>query len=287
MIRILAVAWGNKMFKIGEFSKLAQVSGHLLRHYDDIGLLRPAAVDEQNGYRYYSATQLPRLNQILALRAMDLSLEQIQNMLDGSVTAEEIRHMFTLKKAQLEQAIREDGQKLQSIEARLQRIDEADPAEQNQEFDMVVKSIPEMTIVGLRDSFHDFAAAKRCIGEMKHALDAAKYEVGHLVAILHNETMQETGHELELGFIVDSAVDPLEITPGRVAKTRVLPAVDQMVTAVRVGIPSSAHVCRNDVALWIESNNYKISGPGREVFLVPPFPGQEEKTVTEIQYPIV
>ena len=52
------------MFKIGEFSKLSQVSVKALRHYDALGLLKPARVDRFTGYRYYSADQLPRLYRI-------------------------------------------------------------------------------------------------------------------------------------------------------------------------------------------------------------------------------
>jgi DNA-binding transcriptional MerR regulator len=56
------------MFRIGEFSHIAQVSGRLLRYYEEIGLLSPAYSDPQTGYRYYSAEQLPRLNRILVLK---------------------------------------------------------------------------------------------------------------------------------------------------------------------------------------------------------------------------
>jgi len=63
------------MFKIGEFSKLSQVTVKTLRYYDEIGLLKPAEVDRFTSYRYYSVDQLPRLNRILALKDLGLSLE--------------------------------------------------------------------------------------------------------------------------------------------------------------------------------------------------------------------
>ncbi|TCW58206.1 MerR-like DNA binding protein [Bacillus thuringiensis] len=43
------------MFKIGDFSKLSSLSIRMLRHYDKVELLQPVKVDEQSGYRYYSA----------------------------------------------------------------------------------------------------------------------------------------------------------------------------------------------------------------------------------------
>lgn len=70
------------MFRIGEFSKIAQVSGRLLRYYDEIGLLSPQSIDPETGYRYYSARQLPRLNRILVLKELGLSLEHIAHLLD-------------------------------------------------------------------------------------------------------------------------------------------------------------------------------------------------------------
>ena len=82
------------MFKIGDFSKLIQVSVKKLRYYDEIGLLKPVQVDRFTGYRYYSFEQLPRLNRILALKDLGLSLEQIVQLLNEAVPANTIRGMF-------------------------------------------------------------------------------------------------------------------------------------------------------------------------------------------------
>lgn len=49
------------MFTIGEFSKLSGVSPRMLRHYEALGLFCPAEVGPDNGYRYYTAAQLPEL----------------------------------------------------------------------------------------------------------------------------------------------------------------------------------------------------------------------------------
>ena len=45
------------MLKIGEFSKLSRVSVRMLRHYDEIGLLKPAEIDRFTDYRYYVQSQ--------------------------------------------------------------------------------------------------------------------------------------------------------------------------------------------------------------------------------------
>src|SRR5215470_9392636 len=71
------------LLRIGEFARMTKVSVKMLRHYDRIGLLRPARVDESTGYRYYTATQLPRLNRILMLRDLGFSLRDIAKLIDA------------------------------------------------------------------------------------------------------------------------------------------------------------------------------------------------------------
>src|SRR4026207_1473597 len=127
-----------KMFRIGEFSKIAQVPGSVLRYYDEIGLLKPDHIDRWTGYRYYSARQLPRLHRILALKELGLTLDQITQMVNEEVQAAEIRGMLALKKAQVEQTVQEEMARLRQIEARLQLIDTSDTPT----FDIVLKSVP-------------------------------------------------------------------------------------------------------------------------------------------------
>lgn len=71
------------MYRIGMFSKLGRVTVKTLRHYDEVGLLRPAYVDEENKYRYYTTDQLFRLNKIVALRQLGFSIPEITGIIDG------------------------------------------------------------------------------------------------------------------------------------------------------------------------------------------------------------
>jgi DNA-binding transcriptional MerR regulator len=85
------------MIKIGDFSKLAHVSIKTLHHYDDLGLLKPIHVDRYSGYRYYDIGQLSRLNRILALKDLGLSLEQVIELLRADLSTAEMRGMLRLK----------------------------------------------------------------------------------------------------------------------------------------------------------------------------------------------
>ena len=106
------------MFKIGDFSKICRVPVSALRYHADIGLLEPAQVDKFTGYRYYSLDQLPRLNRILALKDLGLSLEQITHILRADLPAEQIRGMLRLKQAEIRQQVEEAQTQLARVEAR-------------------------------------------------------------------------------------------------------------------------------------------------------------------------
>src|ERR1051326_8061534 len=104
------------MMRIGEFSKMAQVPVATLRYYDQLGLLKPVEVDRFTGYRYYSATQLPRLHRILALKGLGFSLDQIAAVLDAGLTIEQMRGMLRLRHAQISQQLVDMRSQLVEVE---------------------------------------------------------------------------------------------------------------------------------------------------------------------------
>ena len=111
------------MLKIGEFAWLSQVTVETLRHYDRLDLLKPVRLDPFTGYRYYTLDQLPRLNRILALKDLGLSLEEIARMLDQQVKPDEIRSILESQQAELEREVQEAQRRLTRVEARLKQID--------------------------------------------------------------------------------------------------------------------------------------------------------------------
>ena len=110
------------MLTIGDFARHGRVSVRMLRHYDAIGLLRPAHVDPSSGYRFYKAAQLSRLNRIVALKDLGFTLQQVQAILDEDVSTEELRGMLRLRRAELEAALAATASGLAQVEARL-RLD--------------------------------------------------------------------------------------------------------------------------------------------------------------------
>lgn len=95
---------------IKEFAELTGVSVRTLHYYDEIRLLKPSSVDEQNGYRFYDERCLERMQEILFYRELDFPLKDIQMILsspdyDKQTALKEQKHLLTLKKERLERLI--------------------------------------------------------------------------------------------------------------------------------------------------------------------------------------
>jgi DNA-binding transcriptional MerR regulator len=73
----------STLLSIGEFSRLTHVSVKALRHYDEVGLLRPVNIDDVTGYRQYATAQVPAAHVIRRFRALDMPLEQIRVVLEA------------------------------------------------------------------------------------------------------------------------------------------------------------------------------------------------------------
>ena len=96
--------------QIKEFAKLTGVSVRTLHYYDEIGLLKPALVDAQNGYRFYDENSLLRMQEILFYRELDFPLKSILEILsspdyDKQKALAEQRKLLELKKERLERII--------------------------------------------------------------------------------------------------------------------------------------------------------------------------------------
>jgi DNA-binding transcriptional MerR regulator len=273
------------MFRIGEFSKIAQVPGSLLRYYDQIGLLKPAHIDQGTGYRFYSAKQLPRLHRILALKELGLTLEQITRLVEEEISAAEIRGMLTLKKAQVEQTLQVEMARLRALEARLQQIDDAmRPA-----YDIVLKNVPTLDYLSVREVLPGPAAALGIMRELLQTLPRQfePEQLGHFMTVIHSETLESEQLDIELGAAFLGAHDlSISLPSERVLRVRRLPATPTMATVVRVGGFEQSCGSYGAIGSWVEENGYRINGPGREVLIQPPRSAQLDEMITEIQFPV-
>jgi len=253
------------MFSIGEFARLGGVSVRTLRHYDEIGLLPPATVDPDTGYRGYTARQLTPLNRILALKELGLSLTQARRLLNG-VTVEELSGMLILRRAQLEHELDQHKNQLLGVEARLRSIarEGAMPAD-----DIMAKTIPAIGVVVIAGHAPGWGPENivPVVNRLYDQFDQLGIhdrvkEAGPLIVFY------DWGHDEDI--TVHLAL-PVAEPPGELpapAEYRVLPEIEAA-AAVRSGPAAGIFpMVYQDLFRWVEERGYQaVPGPGREVWV--------------------
>jgi DNA-binding transcriptional MerR regulator len=269
------------VFSTGAFARLAQVSVRTLHHYDDIGLLVPAEVDDSTGYRWYSAQQLPRLHRILALRDLGFSLTEIQAIVDEEVSLDELRGMLRLRKAEASGRIAAEAERLARVEARLRQIeDEHQPGE----YDVVVKPLEPLHLAVLRANASAFGSDT--LGPIFGRL------YGELYARLARIGVAPAGPQVALYFESGDADAPIEVVAGvpigadggSDAGLDVvdLAAVPRAVATIHRGHMNRVERGYEALLRWTEQTGERVDGYSREVYL--DCDGAPETWVTELQF---
>lgn len=253
------------MFKIGDFSQMGQVSIRMLRHYDELGLLKPAQIDNFTGYRYYTVEQLPRLNRILALKDMGLSLEQIVHLLDEDLPADRLRGMLMLKQAEIEQQIQAEQTKLARVEARLKQIEQEGKVSP---YEIVLKRIEPMTIFSTRT----IVPTAEIMPYYCHSLYTdiygclREYQLKALaeVTFYYNHEYTDVDIDMEASAVIDPGAVAL-LPPAAQAQIRHVPAVPKMASVIYEGCFGDIGQAITALFTWIGANQYEICGQAREL----------------------
>jgi DNA-binding transcriptional MerR regulator/effector-binding domain-containing protein len=279
------------MFKIGDFSRLAQVSTRMLRHYDQLGLLKPSQTDEWTGYRYYTIDQLPRLHRLIALKEMGFSLEQVAGLLEqDEVPVEQLRGMLRLRQAELEREIREGQFRLAEVESRLQQIELAG---QPSPYEIVVKSIDPQPVASVRQLVPHVAE----MDFFCESLYASLYQelrrlrirpVGPEITIYHAEEYRETDLDVEAAVVVGEG----DIGPagaGASLEFRTAPGADLAAALIYEGPFAEIVPAVLELLRWVGTHQHAPAGSLRELHLSGPahVDGKPvESAVVELQLPI-
>lgn len=278
------------MFQIGEFSKLGQVSPRMLRHYDQLGLLKPGQVDKWTGYRYYTIDQLAQLHRIIALKEMGLTLEQIGDLLKNgeNLHPDRLRGMLTLARAQIEQEILENQERLHRVEVRLQQIEEGPLP-----YEIAVKPIPAQTIASIREMVPHVQDVGGYCDTIYLELYAGLRSLGITplqpeITLYHQEEYSET--DLDVEFAIAVHPKHLKTPPDhRRIHFRELPAHPTAAALIYEGPFADMLDAVLTLVKWVAMNGHTFDGPLRELHLSGPAHDADDGDtipVTELQIPI-
>jgi len=267
------------MFRIGEFARFTRVSVKMLRHYDEQGLLAPARVDPESGYRYYRTDQLPRLNRILLLRDLGFGLAEIKELLDHP---EDFDGALAERERELAESLIRTHAQLRAVRARRALLADSEPAA-----DVVIRPVPSLLVATLTGGVG--ADLGMLFYELEQYVRDRRARAGRPpLALLPEPDDEQVTVAVPLSW-------PIEPTGG--IEVGFLDHVPRMACVVHHGGYAGLPGLLQRMLRWLEQTGERPGSPIREVYLrfgaepelgLPPAYLTDERAnlVTELQVPL-
>lgn len=271
----------KQKLKIGEFSKLMQVTVKTLRHYESKGILMPDEVDEWTGYRYYTLDKMQRLNTIRNLQRLGFSLDDIKEMLEDDF------HDPSLEA--LDKKIAETNRQLQLLMERRTRLlnwqDSRKTISTMEKFS--IQSLPSIIVASHREVIPSYSAiGDMCcnkIGPEMHRLGCKCPPPGYCFTIEHNKEYTPTDIDIEYCEQVEEMGKDSPII-----QFKQLPAVPTAICMKHIGPYERFYESYVELFKYIEdSGKYRICGQPRCCYVDGVWNQEDpEKWLSIIQVPV-
>ena len=268
--------------KIGEFSRLMQVTVKTLRHYEQKGLLIPEEIDEWTGYRYYSITQMQKLNTIRQLQQLGFTLDEIRDLYDNKSQTPSVE--------QLTEKIEETERELQRLQARrtqlLEWMDSHKKIKTMENLKFSIQSLPEVIVASHREVISGYAAlgllCVEKIGPEMQRLGCKCPPPGYCFTIEHNKEYHPTDIDIEYCEQVEEMG-----TDSAIIQFKRLAAVPTALCMKHVGPYERFHESFTEAFAYIEEQGYKIAGHPRTCYIDGIWNQEDpEKWLSIIQIPV-
>ncbi|MDU4993419.1 MAG: MerR family transcriptional regulator [Klebsiella quasipneumoniae] len=266
------------MYQIGLFSKICRVTIKTLHYYDEIGLLVPAYINPENGYRFYTSEQLMKFHQIASLRQLGFTITEIVTLTQGKNSYQIIEQ----RRLELEQQIRDMNDMLSRINHFLQYKKK----DRIMLYQAVLKEIPECIVYSRRFIVPDFSSYIKLIPPIGQEVVKANPDLTlatppYCFTLYHDKEYKEKNMDVEFCEAVDDF--------GKNAKDivfQVIPAITA-VTVIHKGPYDTLRNAYIYLMQWIEDNGYLLINSPRESYIdgIWNKKGTAE-WMTEIQFPV-
>lgn len=260
------------MLRIGKFARRGRVSVKALRHYEAIGLLKPAHVDAATGYRSYGADQLDDLHRLMVLRALGLSLDRIRQVLQDDPSPERMRRLLDERRAAVARRIDAEQAQLAAIEARIRHLEgdrDAAPG-------AVVRDVPAAFVASLRRVVPDYGVVDSLFDEIARELPDTARIAGH-GAVWHHCAPHKRQIDCEALVLLERPVSVRNVRlyqlPACRAACVVHPSDEENFAAARAAAKAA-----------VANQPFEIEGPMRERYFSSA--GDSRFDLTEIQFPL-
>ena len=277
--------------QIGDLARLTHISVRMLRHYDEIDLFKPTLI-RQNTYREYSVSQLPVLNNILALKDLGFSLEQIKTLVQEGFAAQRLRDLLELRRAELETHISQESERLNKVEQRLSMMDKETAVNT---YNVTVKALPAQLVASVRDSsldvFNQIDGEKRRSMQRyfetlfsylkKNGLDAAVP-----FTVIAHPPLEENSSFADVEIIQGL---PRKLPESESVRVYELPATPMIACLEYAGLNDWRVIegqAMPALYAWIEEHGFRVTGPIRQEYRELDEMRDGTPCVIELQIPI-
>lgn len=270
----------NLKLKIGEFSKMMQVTVKTLRHYEQMGLLLPCEVDNWTGYRYYKLDQMQRLNDIRRLKDVGFSLEEIKDLYGETSRTpgiDQLEEKIMACEAEMERLLKRREQLHQMVDSQ-RKINSMEK--------FSVQSLPEIIVASHREVIKNYQAiGEMCcnvIGPEMQRLGCKCSPSGYCFTIEHDKEYKHENVDIEYCEQVEEMIQDSEIV-----QFKKMPAVENALCLKHVGPYDRFYQSYAEMFKYIEEQGYKIVGDLRCVYVDGAWNQEDpEKWLSIIQVPV-
>lgn len=266
------------LIPIGQFSEMTRLSSKALRLYDKSGLLPPAHVDQETGYRYYDLSQANRAEAVRMLRSVDMPLEEIKAVLVAD-NPDQVHKQLNVHRERLASRLSDDEQKLSYLEALMNRTDGIMPYTINVEQASSQLIAATRLHTSLADIADDIAAG---FTQLVQALSSTGIApAGPPFIIYHDVIDEETDGDIEVCIPIAT---PLPDRNGNVYAREF--EGGNVVTTVHQGRYEEIAPAYHTLTGWISEHNHEMAGPPREIYLNDPQTVPPDDLQTRLEFPI-
>jgi len=158
---------GINMLSIGEIAHYTGVSRRMLRHWEEVGLIVPASIDEYTGYRRYARSQVGRVHAIAVLRSVGFGLEAIGDLLGTRLTQRRLVELLRTREEELAAQVQEASARLTEVRKRLDAIEKGHRTIMNT---LELGTLPDIRLASLQASVSDESEIGNAVSQLLRRL---------------------------------------------------------------------------------------------------------------------
>ena len=269
------------LLSIGRFARLTGLTVRAVRFYGELGLLEPALVDEDTGYRYYTSAQVQRAMAIRRLRSLELSLDEIRELLAVADPVETRRRLLR-HQAHMRGVVANAERILEELAA---LIEGKEPLVPEPDYTgIVVKDLPAVTVLAIRE--------RAPLDDLKHVIPNAYAELMAYVeeiggTLVEPWTITVCPFADDDGLVaVENNVVVSETLPGRGRIEAGELAACTAACVVHKGPYDELSQSYATLASWLEAEDVTSAAAPREIYWSDPEETDPADLITEVAWPI-